>query len=421
MNTATSLRKETSKLKHYSYCRICLSKDIDTVVRLAPTPPADMFLPEKNKKISDVRYPLDVGICLNCSYLHLRWVLSPEIVYPEFSYLTASTVGLIQHYDQYVRSLSEFVELDAGDLIVDIGSNDGSFLKAFESTGARILGVEPSNEVAKIANLEVPTICGFFDSEVTQKIISSDGRASVVTANYMYANVENILEFTRNIKELMAKEGLFIVQTGYHPDQMKLFMFDYIYHEHLSYFSVSVLDLIFRKCGLELIHVERNDMKGGSIRVVGQHSGGKRRLDDTVGKFLSDESSGKFDSRETYRAFDTAVQIKGQRVNEMLSDLVANGKRIVGYGASHSTTTLIYHFGIGKYLEYLVDDNELKHSCVSPGLHIPVFPSAKICEDCPDYVLVLAWQHGASIIERNRQFIGAGGKFVLPLPELRVI
>ena len=237
----------------------------------------------------------------------------------------------------------------------------------------------------------------------------------------MYANVENILEFTRNIKELMAKEGLFIVQTGYHPDQMKLFMFDYIYHEHLSYFSVSVLDLIFRKCGLELIHVERNDMKGGSIRVVGQHVGGKRRLDDSVEKFLADELSGKFDSRETYRAFDTAVQTKGQRLNEMLSDFVANGKRIVGYGASHSTTTLIYHFGIGKYLEYLVDDNELKHSCVSPGLHIPVFPSAKICEDCPDYVLVLAWQHGASIIERNRQFIGAGGKFVLPLPELRVI
>ena len=403
-------------IRHYKFCRICDSPAVDTVIELTATPPADMFLPEPIKNTSNTRYPLDVGICQECSYLQLRSVLSPEKLYPEFSYLTATTVGLVDHYEEYVNALLSLGVIRSKSLVVDIGSNDGSFLKAFGSHRARLLGIEPSKEVAKLANLDVPTICEFFDGSLVSKIVSDEGKASLVTANYMYANVENVLDFTHNVCCLLEEDGLFVVQTGYHPDQMKRFMFDYIYHEHLSYFSVYVLKNIFERCGLELIHVERNNMKGGSIRVVGQKIGGSRNRDKSVAEFLSEETSQKIHSKEIYQEYSAIIKTKGLKLRQLLSSLLAEGKRVVGYGASHSTTTLMYHFELGNYLDYLIDDNELKHSCVSPGLHLPVFPTKKIYDDSPDYVLILAWQHGSTILERNKCFLKTGGKFILPLP-----
>jgi hypothetical protein len=243
----------------------------------------------------------------------------------------------------------------------------------------------------------------------------------VVTANYMYANIDDVMSFTRSVSRLLAKDGIFIVQTGYHPEQMRIRMFDYIYHEHYSYFTVEVLKNVFQACGLELIRATMTSPKGGSIRVVGQSHGGSRAADASVSRIIGEERAGGMREAATYQRFAEEIQVAKGQVLEKLRSLKDSGKRIVGFGASHSTTTLTYHFELAPFMEYLVDDNPLKHGRYSPGHHLPVHPSKKMYEDHADYVVVLAWQHQRSILDRHKAFLTSGGKFLVPLPDLRIV
>ena len=412
--------EQEKSLNYYQLCRICNSPDIETAINLEATPPADMFLPVEQAQASIETYPLELALCMNCGYLHLPWVLNPDLIYPEFSYKTSTTVGLSEHYVRYADELLQLVPIGHLDLIVDIGSNEGSFLSAFGKTKARRLGVEPSCLISEVANRSVPTVCGYFEDKLVEDILRKEGKAKLITVNYTYANVENILDFTRNVKRLLAEDGLFVVQTGYHPDQMKILMFDYIYHEHLSYFTVDVLQKLFQMSGLELISVSRNSMKGGSIRVVAQHSGGGRDVTDSVRDMSVEEESLEVEKISTYHKFSKAINEKGIALRCMLDDFKKSGNQIVGYGASHSTTTLLHHLKIADYLDYLVDDNPIKQGTVSPGYHLPVYSPSRLYEEKVNYIAILAWQHAESILSRNAELSKFGKKFIVPLPSPQV-
>ena len=229
------------------------------------------------------------------------------------------------------------------------------------------------------------------------------------------------LALLKMLLSFLHRKGYFFVQTGYHPEQMKINMFDYIYHEHFSYFSVKVLKQLLKQYEMELIHVSLHPAKGGSIRAIAKHRGGKREQDDSVDAFIKQEEHDGIHEPKSYMRFAEEIDLKKKDVLDLLKDIRSSGQQIVGYGASHSTTTLLHHFEIGDYLDYLVDDNSIKHGLYSPGYHLPVFPSAKLYEDKPNYALVLGWQHQDSIINRNKKFLEDGGKFIIPLPELKVI
>jgi hypothetical protein len=237
----------------------------------------------------------------------------------------------------------------------------------------------------------------------------------------MYANVDDVINFTKTVARLLAADGVFVVQTGYHPEQMKVNMFDYIYHEHFSYFTVEVLKNTFAACGLELVYAEKTVPKGGSIRVVGQRQEGTRPIDASVESVIREEQAGAMKHVDTYLSFSREINDAKQRVLALLAGLKKDGKKIIGLGASHSTTTLTYHFELEPYLEYLVDDNELKHNMFSPGYHLPVKPTTELGRDMPDYVVVLAWQHQHSILQRHKSFLDTGGKFIIPLPSLTIV
>jgi hypothetical protein len=202
---------------------------------------------------------------------------------------------------------------------------------------------------------------------------------------------------------------------------MKINMFDYIYHEHFSYFSVTVLRQLLANCGMELIHVSLHPAKGGSIRTIAQHRDGKRVKNESVEFFIREEENAAVHKAETYVRFADEINLRKKELLAMLEQIDNVGHTIIGYGASHSTTTLMHHFEIGDYLEYIVDDNPIKHSLYSPGYHLPVYSSDKLYEDKPEYVLILAWQHQDEIIKRNIKYLNNGGKLIIPLPELRVV
>ena len=363
-----------------------------------------------------------MALCEHCGYTHLSHILNPAISYSNYVYETKVTVGLSKHYKEYAADIISFAEITRPSFVVDLGSNDGTMLKAFKYLGMSVLGVEPSKQIADIANHnDIETLNDYFITTVANRIIKEYGKAAVISANYMYANIDDVIGFSKNVKKILDDEGLFVIQTGYHPEQMKINMFDYIYHEHFSYFTVKVLSELLSKCEMELIHVSLHSSKGGSIRAIAQHKYGKRAVHESVKSFIDAEKSAAIHKPETYIQFANEIYLRKRELIDLLKKIRADDHIIVGYGASHSTTTLIYHFEIGKYLDFIVDDNPIKHGLFSPGYHIPVYPSEKLNQRKPEYALVLGWQHQDSILKRNNQFLNNGGKFIIPLPKLKVV
>jgi len=409
-------------IRHDTACRLCRSHQISTVFHLTPTPPEDRFVSKDQVLVPQDVYPLDLALCEACGYVHLPYVLRPEISYPDYIYVTKVTLGLRNHYQEYADEILAMIQPLKSSLMIDLGSNDGSMLEAFKKRGMKVLGVEPAQAIGKAANdAGIPTIVDFFSDSVAEQIIRQHGKASIVTANYMYANIDDLVAFTNNVNKLLTEDGVFVVQTGYHPEQMKVKMFDYIYHEHFSYFTLKVLRYLFARCGLELIDAQKTPAKGGSIRTMAQLAGGRRPVSESVTEIIREEETAGMERTDIYFEFAAEIERAKNEMSDLLHKLKATGKRMVGYGASHSTTTLTYHFGLAQFMEYLVDDNPIKNGLYSPGYHLPVYSTQKLYEDKPIYVIVLAWQYQEPIIARNKQFSEQGGTFIVPLPKLRVV
>lgn len=410
-------------LREDTTCRLCNSNKFSTILTLKSTPLEDQFVSEANKEILQPVYPLELAICGDCRYVFLPHTISPEVSYADYAYESGVTVGLRDHYDEYARQIIVDYEIRPGSLIVDLGSNDGSMVSSFNNVGMNGVGVEPASGIAQKATKSgIVTINDFFTDKTVAHIEENYGHASVVTANYMYANIDDLKGFTQSVSKLLSPDGIFVIQTGYHPEQFKIRMFDYIYHEHFSYFTVEVLDVFFASCGLELIGAIKTLPKGGSVRVVAQLKSGVRKIDPSVEALIKEERSTGVREIALYEKLAADLDAAKKKVTALLSELKASGKTIAGFGASHSTTTLTYHFELEPYLDYQVDDNVLKHGLYSPGYHIPVYSTQKLySEDAPDFVIILGWQHHITIVEKHKAYLESGGRFIVPLPELRVI
>ncbi|MGK7925089.1 MAG: class I SAM-dependent methyltransferase, partial [Spirulina sp.] len=349
---------KTKVLRHDENCRICGSDRITSVLKLQDTPLEDQFIPQEQVQNKQPVYPLELALCENCGYLHLPYIVNPEASYSDYIYVSSVTVGLRSHYDEYAREIVSEYNIPESSLVVDLGSNDGSLLSSFKKLGMQVVGVEPAKGIADRADRAgLTTIPDFFAEDVAEKIVREYGKARVITANYMYANIDDILAFTQAVARLLSPDGIFVVQTGYHPQQMKIKMFDYIYHEHFSYFTVEVLQNLFSCCGLELIQGIKTLPKGGSLRAVSQLKGGSRFLDPSVEQLIVEENMEGMKKVETYQKFSEEVEKAKHEAIACLQEFKESGKKIVGFGASHSTTTLLYHFELAPFIEYLVDDN----------------------------------------------------------------
>jgi SAM-dependent methyltransferase len=334
-------------------------------------------------------------------------IVDPEILFRDYLFLTSASSGLIEHFRGYAAEVISHFEIRPGSLVVEIGSNDGSLLRFFKDQGMNVLGIDPAREIARQATQGgVPTLPEFFGSAVASSIRAEHGPATVIAANNVFAHADDLADIVKGVRDLLADDGIFVFEVSYLADIIDKFLFDTVYHEHVSYHSISPLVRFFERLGMQLFDVRRIASKGGSIRGFAQRrAGGKRTQTAAVRELISLEQRRGLGSLEPYRAFEDRINVRKKALLDLLDKEAAKGALIAGYGASTTTTTLMWHFELTRKLAFLADDNPHKHGLFSPGVHIPVVPSGELYVRRPDYVIVLAWIYAEPIIRRHQRFL----------------
>ena len=411
-----------SSVRHLEHCILCGRHELEVVFSLVPTPIADSYIiADQIDEVQSI-YPLDIALCCACGHVQLSDVVNAELLYGEYLYKTTTSPGLKAHFDAYAGQIIRQAGLKEGALAVDIGSNDGTLLKAFQERGMRVLGIDPARQIAqKASDAGIETLPAFFSLELAQEIRRGFGAAACITANNVIANIDDLDSLVQAVRELLSPDGVFVFETGYLLDLIKNLVFDNIYHEHLSYFAVNPLEKFFHRHGLEFVEIERVPTKGGSLRAIVQLVGGPRRPSASIEAIKNLELDFGLGLPLVFKRFAGTLQDAKDTLLRFLNPIREQGKLIAGYGASHSVTTLVFHFGLGGMIDFLVDDNPLKQGRFSPGCHLPVLSPDALCKQAPSYTLILPWRFADSIIKKHSSYLGKGGHFVLPLPALKVV
>jgi len=403
-------------------CRLCGSRDVLPAFSLTPTPPANAFVRADQRAEAQQAFPLDVHFCAQCTHLQLLDVVDPRALYEDYVYVSGTSPAFVRHFAGYADWLWSFARAPAGALVVDVGSNDGTLLRAFLEHGARVLGIDPARQIALEATRQgIETLPEFLTPALARELAVERGPASIVTANNVFAHIDDLGAALDAVAVLLAPDGLLSFEVSYLLDVIEKTLFDTIYHEHLDYHALRPLLPFLRAHGFEPIEALRVDPHGGSIRVLAQRLGGARAIGRSVGAALAQEEQAGLHRIDTYTAFARRIDALGAELGRLLRELKAQGRRIAGFGAPAKATTLMHHFRIGRaQIDFIVDDSPLKQGLYSPGLHVPVLPPEAIIERRPDYLLLLAWNFARPIIEKHAAFRQRGGRFIVPLPRLEV-
>jgi SAM-dependent methyltransferase len=412
----------TSSLHHRnSACRLCGSRDLDIVLSLTPTPPANACVTSGQLAEEQPRFPLDVAFCGGCGHVQLVDIVAPAYLFSHYVYASSAAPVMAAHLRNYGLSVIERFKLKPGQFVAEVGSNDGTFLRAFKEAGLKVQGIDPAKNIAEKANQSgIDTIADFFNAELGRRVRESRGAADVIVANHVFAHVDDMQGFVDGVRHMLGPDGVFVFEVGYLVDVFQKTTFDTIYHEHLDFHRIEPLQRFFAANGLEMFDAERSDIQGGSLRgYVGFP--GRHPMSDSIGKMAAHERSIGLHKPETLRLYADRVSRAGLELTTLLDGLKAQGKTIAAYGLPAKATTLMYHFGLDRQtIEYVVDDAPLKVGLFSPGLHVPILATETMYEKRPDYVVVLAWNFADSIISRHKAFSDAGGRFIVPLPNLAI-
>lgn len=403
-------------------CRICANPVLLPVVSLGESPLANNLVSADKKQTAEF-YPLEMVYCPTCHLCQLSYVTPPEKMFKHYVYVTSTTNTFKQHFKDFAEALTKDFNLSENSLVVDIGSNDGLLLGYLRDRGVRVMGVEPAENIVEIARKNgVDTVCDFFTEGAVTDILRIKGKADIITANNVFAHINNIKDIVKNVKLLLKDSGVFCIEVQYLLDTIQNLTFDNIYHEHLSYYSLHALDEFFRRNDMHAFKVQHVNSHGGSIRVFVQPNGGPHAIDASVQDTLARERQAGLDRYETYQTFAQEIYAIRTRFRNFASSVKAQGKRLVGYGAPAKATTFLNFCGIDhNSLEYIIEDNALKHGLLVPGVNIPIVSKEQLERDTPDYVAILAWNFADEIVRNNEQHKQRGIKFVMPHPEPRIL
>jgi SAM-dependent methyltransferase len=412
----------TTRYFRRDHCQLCGSRDLTLILSLAPTPPANAFVPESALDEEQACFPLDVFHCEECHHTQLTDVVDPAVLFENYVYVSGTSPAFVRHFEEYAATVVDRFSPPADGLVVDIGSNDGTLLRFFQNAGMQVLGVDPAREIAATATAGgIETLPDFFTPTLAREIVNARGKAAVVTANNVFAHADDLKSIAEGIAAMLAPGGVFVFEVSYLVDVFEDVLFDTIYHEHMAYHAVGPLQRFFRGIGLELFAAERIPSHGGSLRGYVQLADGPHQHDGSIDSLLAVERALRLDSSATLKDFGARIDKLGQTFTALIRELQSEGKSIAGYGAPAKATTLLYHFGIAPgTLEFIVDDSPLKQGLYSPGLHIPVVPAEILLEKQPDILVILAWNFAEVIMEKNADFAKKGGRFLVPVPEVRL-
>lgn len=402
-------------------CRACKSTNLYTFLPLGDHPPANAFRTEAQLGAPEAVFPLDCQVCLDCAVIEVADQLPPDF-FQDYVYVPSASDTMHAHFAEFARHVKERYAAGPGRLVVDIGCNDGLFLGHCRALGLDTLGVEPAANIAAIARgkgLEVENV--YFGADTACAIRGRHGPAAVITTTNTFNHIDDLHGFMRGVDALLAPDGAFVVEVPQALELVEQNEFDTVYHEHLSTFSVTSLAALYRFFGMRIVDVQVLPIHGGSMRVVAQRHAADEQLPVAQAWLDRERERGLFE-RATYDALAGRVRRIRDELVAMLCSLKAQGKRVAGYGAPAKGNTLLNFFRIGpELLDFLADRNALKQGKYSPGMHIPVVPPERVLEDAPDYLLILAWNFGDEIMRQQEEYRRRGGRFILPIPEPRVV
>ena len=405
---------------YLSQCQICADKGLAPILSLGHQPPCHAHLTASKLKEPEATFPLGISFCPSCNLVQLNYTVDPKVVfYPEYPYFTGLTNMLIRNFRSLADTAINLYQLTNQDLVVDIGSNDGTLLKGFQEKGVRVLGVEPTN-VAKVAQDNgVPTLNEFFTKDTVERIVSQHGKAKVVTAANVFAHIPAPIELAKNIKSLLTADGVFISESQYFLDTIQKLQFDCIYHEHLRYYSLKSLVKLFSFACMSVVDAEHIESAGGSIRVCAK--AGKHSPSSRVHDLLREEEHASLYDIKHLRKFAQCVISAKHDLLALLLHCKKKG-RIAGIGAPGRSNTLLGFAHIdNQLLDYLCErKGSPKIGLFTPGSHIPVVDEDILFREQPEFCLILAWHIGPELMKKLREK-GYKGKFIMPLPKPHIV
>lgn len=393
-------------------CRVCDSRSLEVAIDLKEQPWANHFL-KKEEVGTEPRYPLRVVFCTDCKTAQLDYTVPKEVMFAEHTYLSGVTRTLSEHFENVARYVDhEFVGSKPRKTVLDIGSNDGTQLKHFQTLGYEALGVESCRTAARIANENgVTTINRFFNCETAEAIAKE---FNVINAAGVFFHLEELHSVAEGIRKLLAKEGVFIIQFLYMKRIMENMAFDQIYHEHLLYYNLYTLNNLLGLHGLALFDAYVSPIHGGSVISFATHTG-SRPASRRLRTYLQEEERSGCNELSSYRNFANRIDRLKKNTLSYLSDKKRFGKKIFGFGAPVKGNTLLNYFGVGtQYLDCLVEKNELRRGLFSPGMHIPIVIEKELTRP-PDIYFVLAWNFRKEILENNRHLLDQRIEFYFPV------
>lgn len=404
-------------------CLICGHMNLVNYLDLGHIALANSYLNISDLGLPEQKFPLRVVYCPNCHLAQLEDIVDRKLVFNDYAYLSSSSPPLVEYFKTYAEDVYSRFPDQANKLVVDIGSNDGTLLKHFQNLGADVLGVDPAEKIAKIATEEgVQTLPEFFSKEVAKNILYSRGSAGLITANHVLAHTDKLNEIISGVKALLAEDGVFVFEVQYLGDLLQKNEFDITYHEHVSYFSLAPLQTLLRNWGLEIFDVQNVEAQGGSLRLFASHAPLSFDISPTIKVLELLEEKQQLKDLITYLNFSNVPENTKESLNSLLKELKAQGKTIVGYGASAKGNTLLQYCEIGtETIDYIVDDTPTKIGKFTSGMHIPILSSEELKKKQPDYILLLAWNYADSIMEKEMWLSETGTKFIIPIPEVRIV
>lgn len=368
-------------------------------------------------------FELKVGFCANCKMVQLTEQVDREkMFHDEYAFFSSTSSRMAQHFKEFAGFVSKQYLQSPGSFVVEIGSNDGIMLHNFAKAGIRHLGIEPSANVAQVAIKKgVQTICRFFDEDLAREIVAEHGKADAFLGANVMCHLPYLHSVAAGIKILLKPEGVLIFEDPYMGDIIEKTSYDQIYDEHAFYFSVASLSHLFEQHELEIVDVIPQDVHGGSMRYVVAHQGARKASAAVVTQRAREESL-RLHRPETYDNLRRHIERSRDDLMALLRDLQRQGKRVVGYGATSKSTTVTNYCGITPDLvEFISDTTPIKQGKFSPGAHIPVQTYDHFVANYPDYALLFAWNHGEEIMSKEQTFQGAGGRWIVYVPKVKII
>jgi SAM-dependent methyltransferase len=389
------------------------------------SPLCETFLDAKQLREAEAFFPLDPRVCHKCFLVQLEEYVAPEGIFDDrYPYYASYSESWVEHARRYVDSMIERLSLDSSSFVVEVASNDGYLLQHLVARGIPVLGVDPAANVAAVAaERGIHTLVRFFGTDTARSVVTECGHADLIVGNNVLAHTPHLNDFVAGLELLLAPGGVITIEF---PHLLRLIdgnQFDTIYHEHFSYFSFMTAEAVFAAHDLTVFDVEELSSHGGSLRVFARHKGDSSNpVTAAVADLREREQSVGMRDLAFYSQFAEKVEDSKRKLLQFLIDVKRRGESVAAYGAPGKANTLLNYCGIRRdFIDFIVDRNPHKHGKFTPGTHIPIRPPNTLAEEKPDYVLILPWNLSREITREVAYIQDWGGRFVVPIPEVRVL